>query len=203
MSGLANWSRREMGLPIAPLDQTTWTLLGSEKVFEAGDRLKVLRQTVELPDHTRVEDYYQIDLPTYATVYAVTEKDEVLLLEQYKHGVGHVCLTLPGGQIDPGENPEFAARRELLEETGYGGGRWTAGPALVLHGNQRVALGHIFVARHVIQLSDPCPGDLEEMQLRLRSRKRVQQDLLSGALPITSHAAAVGIAETMIRASGA
>ncbi|GAA0775538.1 NUDIX hydrolase [Roseibium denhamense] len=179
---------------------TNWSLLSSEKVFEAGDRLKVLRQTVELPDLTRVEDYYQIDLPTYATIYAVTDQDEVLLLEQYKHGVGQVCLTLPGGQIDPGENPEFAARRELLEETGYGGGRWLAGPSLVLHGNQRVALGHIFVARHVIKLNDPSPGDLEDMQVKLQSRKDVQRSLIDGKLPITSHAAAVGIAETMIRA---
>lgn len=178
-----------------------WSLVESRKVFEAGERLRVLRQTICLPDNRLVDDYYQIDLPSFASIYAVTEDDEVLLLRQYKHGIGKVCLTLPGGQVDPGEDAEFSARRELLEETGYGGGRWLAGPSLVLHGNQRIASAHIFVARHVIKLAEANSGDLEDATLIRQPRETVRRAALLGDLPITSHVATVGIAEMLLDAS--
>lgn len=176
-----------------------WALLNSNKVFEASNRLRVMRQTVCLPDNRIVDDYYQIDLPSFATVYAVTEENEVLMLRQYKHGVGEVCLTLPGGQIDPGEDVEFSARRELLEETGYGGGKWIAAPSLVLHGNQKIATSHIFVASHVIKLGEANSGDLEETALVTVPRADVRRFMMSGLTPITSHVAAIGMAEMILR----
>ncbi|WP_329611875.1 NUDIX hydrolase [Roseibium aggregatum] len=179
-------------------DRDHWSLVESSKVFEACGRLRVLRQTVCLPDNRLVDDYYQIDLPSFASVYAVTEDDRVLLLRQYKHGIGRVCLTLPGGQVDPGEDAEFSARRELLEETGYGGGRWLAGPTLVLHGNQRIASAHIFVARHVIKLADANSGDLEDATLIKLPREQVRQAALGGDLPVISHVATVGVAEMLL-----
>ncbi len=187
-----------MEASLSKIEPACWSILESRKVFEADDRLKVLRQTLCLPDNRIVEDYYQIDLPSFAAIYAVTEQDEVLLLRQYKHGAGQVCLTLPGGQIDPGEDPEFSARRELLEETGYGGGRWLAGPPLFLHGNQKIAIVHIYVAHHVIKLGDPNSGDLEDAELLTTTRNAVRQAAVNGELPITTHVAAVGLAETLL-----
>ena len=52
-------------------------------------------------------------------VFALTKKKEVLLIKQYRHGVQDVILELPGGSVDDGENPLEAAKRELIEETGY------------------------------------------------------------------------------------
>ena len=181
-------------------DRDRWALVESRKVFDAGNRLKVLRQTVCLPDDRIVDDYYRIDLPSIATIYALTEDGNVLLLRQYKHGVGEVCLTLPGGQVEPGENAEFSARRELLEETGYGGGRWFEGPTLVLHGNQRIARSHIYVAHHVIKLGEADSGDLEETQLVLKPRQDLRRAMLQGELPITTHVATIGVAETLLEA---
>jgi ADP-ribose diphosphatase len=179
-------------------DPNSWALVDSRKVFEASNRLRVMRQTVCLPDNRIVDDYYQIDLPSFATIYAVTEQDEVLILRQYKHGVGEVCLTLPGGQIDPGEDAEFSARRELLEETGYGGGKWITGPSMVLHGNQKIAVAHVFVACHVIKLCEAISGDLEDATLLTMPRKEVCQSMLKGKTPITSHVAAIGMAEMFL-----
>lgn len=178
-------------------DSPGWSVLHSDTVYDSGKQLRVVRQTVQLPDNRIIDDYYRIDLPSFATVYAVTEEDEVLLLRQYKHGIGQVCLTLPGGQVDPGEDPEFSARRELLEETGYGGGRWMTGPSLVLHGNQAIAKSHIFVARHVIKLAEACSDDLEDAILVTRRRLEMRNAILNGELPVSSHVAAIGIAEAM------
>ncbi|WP_150523543.1 NUDIX hydrolase [Roseibium sediminis] len=185
----------------APLQERLtddWLLLENEKVFEIKNRVRVNRHKVWLPDNRVIDDYYHIDLPSFVTIYAVNEQGEVLLLEQYKHGVGEVCLTLPGGQIDPGEEPEFAARRELLEETGYGGGRWLSGPSLVLHGNQRISVAHTFVACHVIKLNEANSGDLEQASLVTRPRSELWKTIMDGQLPITTHVAVAGIAETLL-----
>ena len=79
---------------------------------------RVRRDVVELPDGT-VIDYYRSIRPDVAVVLPVTADGEVLLVRQYKHGVGEITLELPGGLIDAGEAPLAAAARELREETGF------------------------------------------------------------------------------------
>ncbi len=64
-----------------------------------------------------------IEAADWVNVIALTEAGEVVMLRQYRPGIDRVCLEIPGGMIDPGEDPIAAARRELAEETGYTGGR--------------------------------------------------------------------------------
>jgi ADP-ribose pyrophosphatase len=58
----------------------------------------------------------------WVNVVALTTDRRVVLVRQYRPGVDRVCLEIPGGMIDPGEDPCAAAVRELAEETGYTGG---------------------------------------------------------------------------------
>src|ERR1019366_4373506 len=68
------------------------------------------------------EPYYSLKLPDYAAVVAITDDERVLIVRQYRPAVEHDTLELPSGLVDAGETPEEAARRELLEETGYQAG---------------------------------------------------------------------------------
>jgi len=63
--------------------------------------------------------YYSLRLPDYAAVVALTEDQRVLAVRQYRPAVERHTIELPSGVVDPGETPAEAARRELLEETGY------------------------------------------------------------------------------------
>jgi len=72
-----------------------------------------------MPNGHIVEDYYVLEYSNWVNAVAITEDNKVLMVHQYRHGSGIISLEIPGGVIDPGEEPEYAIRRELLEETGY------------------------------------------------------------------------------------
>ena len=72
-----------------------------------------------LPGGDRIGNYYVRESRGFAVIFALTPDERVLLVEQYKHGVGRRVLELPAGAIDPGETPLTCATRELAEETGY------------------------------------------------------------------------------------
>lgn len=69
-------------------------------------------------------DFYVVESPDWVNVVAITPGNQVVLIEQYRHGTGSVTIEIPGGTVDPGESPIEAAKRELLEETGYASHNW-------------------------------------------------------------------------------
>jgi 8-oxo-dGTP pyrophosphatase MutT (NUDIX family) len=67
--------------------------------------------------------HYSIRTEDYVCVVARCPREGLVLVRQYRPAVSAVCLELPSGHVERGEAPEDAARRELLEETGYRAGR--------------------------------------------------------------------------------
>jgi ADP-ribose pyrophosphatase len=63
--------------------------------------------------------YYSLRLPDYAAIVAITEDGQILAVRQYRPALERHTIELPSGIVDAGESPGEAARRELLEETGY------------------------------------------------------------------------------------
>src|SRR4051812_36429359 len=97
----------------------------------------ILTRRFRFPDG-READYDVFSSPDIVAVLAITEADEVLLVREFRPGPEELLYELPGGIVDPGETPEEAARRELLEETGYEGdlraaGTSWAGPYSIHH----------------------------------------------------------------------
>jgi 8-oxo-dGTP pyrophosphatase MutT (NUDIX family) len=71
--------------------------------------------------------FWRLECPDWINVIPLTPAGEVVFVRQYRHGIGAETLEVPGGQMDPGDpSPLEAARRELLEETGYAGEEWAA-----------------------------------------------------------------------------
>lgn len=117
-------------------DPRPWTVLSREYVArEPWYTVRVDR--VQLPNGTIIPKYWISEYPPWVNVVAVTADDRVVLIRQYRHGSAAVHFEIPAGTTDPDDTAlESAARRELLEETGYSGGTWSllmtvsANPAL-------------------------------------------------------------------------
>lgn len=69
----------------------------------------------------RCKDFYLFDFPDWVNVVAVTPDERIVLIRQFRYGSRRVEIEIPGGMVDPGEDPVAAGCRELLEETGYAG----------------------------------------------------------------------------------
>lgn len=150
-----------------PKQLQPWQVLKTKEIFVAEPWLRLSVQQLHLPDGQVVEDYYQITLQEYATIFAQTSDGRVILERQYKHGIGRVSLTLPGGAIAPGEDPLLAAQRELLEETGYVADRWQSLGSFVPSTNYGCGKAHFFMAQAAEPVAEPDSGDLEEMEIVL------------------------------------
>jgi 8-oxo-dGTP pyrophosphatase MutT (NUDIX family) len=103
-------------------NQGKWTTSAREVVAETRI-FQLVRKFVAPPgDPERVGEFVVIESPDWVNVIALTNDNEVLVIEQYRHGVEEITVEIPGGTVDPGEDPFAAGLRELREETGYGGG---------------------------------------------------------------------------------
>lgn len=86
--------------------------------------LTVRRDHVRMPSGVEMDDYYVLEYPTWINVLAITKDGRFVLEKQYRHGTQSIDYELCAGTCEPGEEPLHAAQRELLEETGFGGGEW-------------------------------------------------------------------------------
>jgi 8-oxo-dGTP pyrophosphatase MutT (NUDIX family) len=114
-----------------------------------------------------VHPFYRLDADAWVNVVPLTDDGQVVLVRQFRHGSDSLTLEIPGGIIDPGESPEEAGVRELLEETGYRprevrpAGSLNPNPALF--GN-RV---HTFVARGCHKVAEVRNEGSEETHVEL------------------------------------
>ncbi len=97
-----------------------WKVLGSQELFRAGF-FTLRSDRCELPDGRAMPNYYVFEFKDWVNVVALTPRNEMILVEQYRHACGEVAIEIPGGTSDHGEEEKYeqAAARELLEETGY------------------------------------------------------------------------------------
>ena len=96
-----------------------WKILSSEYLF-SDLWFKVRKDRCETPEGKIIDPYYVYEFPEWATAFALTEENKVIMVRQYRHALGETCIELPGGCIDDSDkNFEEGIVRELKEETGY------------------------------------------------------------------------------------
>ena len=123
--------------------------------------------------------YYRINSPDGIIVLAMTEKDEIVLVRQFRPALGQDTLEFPAGGIDQGETPEQAAIRELHEETGYVCGELSYLGAGRLMLNRHNCLLHAFFGKAAVK--DPLSVPCDESEPVLVSHAEFKALVLAGA----------------------
>jgi ADP-ribose pyrophosphatase len=99
-----------------------------------------------LPSGAVIEREY-FEHPGGVTVVALTPRQELVLVRQYRFTLDQCTLEFPGGTLEPGEAPEVAAKRELLEESGYESNDWTLLGEFFLAPGYSTEVQHVYLAR--------------------------------------------------------
>lgn len=123
-----------------------WERLGGETLLET-PYFNLRSDRLRLPDGSVKDPYYVLERPDAAIIFPVTEDGEVVLVRQYRPPLKRLELGLPAGLVEEGEEHEAAARRELLEETGYSGGEWEPLGALASSPSLKDNWAYLFLAR--------------------------------------------------------
>ncbi len=79
----------------------------------------VERSVAQSPVDGESRTFHRIQSQSWTQIIPITGEGQIVLIRQFRHGAQRVTLEIPGGLVDPGEDPAEAAMRECLEETGY------------------------------------------------------------------------------------
>jgi ADP-ribose pyrophosphatase len=155
--------------------------------------VKVVEKDVAFDDGAGVETYWSVRTGRYSAIVASTEDGRIPLVRQFRPAVESYVLELPSGAVDPGEEPEAAARRELLEETGC------EARELLLLGTLHVDSGRLetqqwaWFAPDVRVVTDAPTGD-EPLELLFVTPSRLRQLILDGEFNLSIHVGMIGLA---------
>jgi len=134
------------------------------------------------PRTGRTHPFFILESSSWVNVIPLTSAAEVVLVRQYRHGTRSVTLEIPGGLVEESDTPEEAARRELLEETGY-----RAGDTLSLgwvHPNPAILNNrcYTFLARDVVFSGARHQDDREDIEVILRPLSAIPHLIREGEI---------------------
>lgn len=158
-----------------------WKILSSNYLLKTR-WLTVRKDYVRMPSGVEMEDYYVLEYPNWINVLAITEDGKFVVERQYRHGTQSVDYELCAGTFEKGESALEAAQRELLEETGYAGGKWelycvsTPNPAAMTNTN------YSFLARGVKYTGARHLERTEDIEIHLFSYEELKKIVREGGI---------------------
>jgi 8-oxo-dGTP pyrophosphatase MutT (NUDIX family) len=143
-----------------------WRVQSSEKLVDC--RIFKVRRDVSVNPRTgQSHELFVLEQPNWVNVIPLTVDEQVIMVEQWRHGTRSVHLETPGGLMEDGETPEQSARRELLEETGYDTSEvvrlGTVHPNPAIQTNVQ----HYLLAKNCRKVAEPNLDHAEDIQVKL------------------------------------
>jgi len=168
-----------------------WETLSSKYLF-TDNWLTLRADTCRRNDGTIISPYYVYEFPDWVTAVPVTQDGKIIMVRQYRHALGEICIEIPGGCMDAADaDAEAACARELLEETGYRFTRFTplcitsANPST--HNNRM----HVFLATGGVKVQDQQLDSGEEIEVVQYTLDEVKQLLRERKIMQSMHVTAL------------
>ncbi|HHT30708.1 MULTISPECIES: NUDIX hydrolase [Petrimonas] len=159
-----------------------WEVLESEYLHHE-PWLTVRKERLQLPNGTIASDYYVLEYANWVNIIAVTREKKFILVKQYRHGIGQVCYELCAGVCEKyDQSPLESAKRELMEETGYGNGRWSEFITLSPNASANTNLSYCFIAEDVEKINDQALEESEDLSVHLFSLEELKELLINGEI---------------------
>ena len=162
-------------------DSLTWQKLDSK----SGPDLPLFRVRLDTMQHPATAEKFQrlvLEAPDWVTVVAVTADDQIVMVEQFRFGVGALTTEPVAGTVDPGEDSLEAAKRELLEETGFGEGQWRYLGSVQANPAIQDNLCHHWLAEDVVAVQEPAPDAGEAISVHRMTLEQIKEAIASGEL---------------------
>lgn len=137
---------------------------------------------VLLPTGAVIGEYYVLEYPDWINTIAITKDGKFVFVRQYRYAIGKTVNELCAGVVEKNEDPMDAAKRELSEETGFGGGKWTHWMDISANPSTHTNLTHCFLATDVELLCAPHLDQTEDVKMELFTREEVWQMLNKGEI---------------------
>ena len=168
-----------------------WEIEKSE--FVINDKwMRVRADKCIMPGGQVVEPYYVLEYPNWINVFGITSKNEVVLVKLYRHGIGKTVVELPSGTIESyDKSPLEAAKRELLEETGYTSENFIQTGIVSPNPANHKNLTYCFLARELELVNSPELDDTEEIETHLIPLEQSIEMLQNGEFLQAMHVSSV------------
>lgn len=172
-----------------------WTVTASRNLLK--DRwISVRADDCVTREGVSIAPFYVLEYPDWVQVVALDAAGDLIMIEQYRHGLGVISLELPTGGMDAGEDPLRAGQRELGEETGYAASAWrhvaSIGTNPASHNNRC----HIMLAQNAAFARPPADDPTERLRVVTMPVAAAVRRALAGEIVQPMAVAALALALT-------
>lgn len=157
-----------------------WRVISTKNVY-TNDLIELYEDTLELGARGK-KVYIRGIRRNYSTIVPFISTNQILAIKSYRHIVDSVQIEVPSGYIEQGESPQYAATRELKEETGYAAKRIVSIGSYTLDYTMFEQTGNIFAAYDLIKEEEQSLGNMEKIELVILTINEINQLLFDGRI---------------------
>ena len=151
-----------------------WKLLCRNKVYDGSPFIKIFKDKVKLPSGSIIDDYHRIEVNNAVMLLIENDNNELLVYEEYRHGIGEVSYTFPAGGIENNETLDIAAAREAHEELGISFNDCKLLKSYIVSGSYMFSELNMMSIKNIFKISEPNEKDIENPEVLWLSKKDVK-----------------------------